>query len=57
MRFCVFALVQVVCAEEVRPLVRAAGVLHHVGPVLEAGALRAHAKDDPAWKNILYGIP
>ena len=48
MRFCVFALVQVVCAEEVRPLVALTRILDEVCPVLKAGSLRVDADYDAA---------
>ena len=49
--------VDVVCAEEVSPLVRLSWSADHVGPVLQARALGTKTKDDPAckWKEAIRG--
>ncbi len=46
--FAAVCSVDVVGAQEVRPLVRLPGAPDDLGPVLQAGALRAKAQDDAA---------
>ncbi len=49
--FAAVCSVDVVGAQEVRPLVRLPGAPDDLGPVLQAGALRAQAQDDAACKG------